>query len=119
MIHQLLNGLAKRREVTNQASLKKLLHRFPLAVIPSGTCNGIAASMYGCVDSFIATKKIIEGSAKPIDVAHIVFDGKELYDLHAVTWAVTADFDNIVENKLRWVVRLPRAFDLKELTDFN
>lgn len=104
MIHQLLNGLSKRKEVTDRESFKKLLTRIPLATIPTGTCNGIASSFYGCADAFIATRNIIEGDVKPLDVAHIVYDGKELYDAHVISWACTAAFDDIVENKLRWLV---------------
>jgi len=111
MLHECLNGLLSTASPASadspRRSARKQVAALPaLAVVPIGSGNGVADSLYGrkC-GPHAALKKIIEGSAKPIDVMAMRTEGSDAitYDLHFFSWAVFADHDYLTEQPLRFL----------------
>ncbi|GMI09545.1 hypothetical protein TrVE_jg10402 [Triparma verrucosa] len=100
MLHECLNGL-----LANVGADDKLP---PLAVVPVGSGNGVADSLYGrkC-GPHVALEKIISGKPSDVDVMAMTYPNKPelgvIYDLHFFCWAVFSDHDFLTENTLRWI----------------
>jgi sphingosine kinase len=105
MLHQVLNGILQRPEADTMENKMKVLQRTPLGLIPAGTSNGIATSLFGAPDPITATKMIINGRVQTVDLFEIkVGETRTFYDLHIISWAMTADYDELLEVKWRWMV---------------
>jgi sphingosine kinase len=115
MLHECLNGLisggeskasTKSPSKYNTRTVKRSLP--PLAVVPVGSGNGVADSLYGrrC-GPHAALEKIISGKPRDIDVMCMTYVGKPelgtIYDLHFFCWAVFSDHDHLTETTLRWM----------------
>jgi diacylglycerol kinase family enzyme len=75
--------------------------RIPIGLITGGTGNSFMHDM-GCLDPVKATKKIIEGNIKSIDIAKINANNEVLYSFNLIGWGVPTD-SNIIAEKLRWM----------------
>lgn len=90
-MHEVVNGLLSRED-----GLK-----IPIGLIPGGTgCS----FMYDqdCLDPVEAAKRIIAGSAKPIDAATVEAGGESLYAFNIVGWGMIDDINRLAE-KMRWL----------------
>ena len=104
MLHECINGLA--HGCGDQPQLGKLLATMPLAIVPAGSGNGVAASLYGrSCSAFTATQRIVDGSVAPLDTMAVrtAVAAAPLFDLHFCCWACFADHDYLTEKPLRWL----------------
>ena len=110
MLHECINGLA--HACADRSQLAKLLATVPLAIIPAGSGNGVAASLYGrSCSAFTATQRMIDGAPAPLDTmtvrtaaaAEPPSAAETLFDLHYCCWACFADHDYLTEKPLRWL----------------
>eukprot|EP01083_Nonionella_stella_P124920 377514_1 len=108
MLCQMFNGFAKRFPDLNgngaarihaEENFQAFLKKTPIGVIPCGTSNGMAASLTGSTP-VESVRSILEGTVKPVDLMRV---GDRHWDTHVFAWGATADFDVIVEGKLRWM----------------
>ncbi|GMH78896.1 hypothetical protein TrLO_g8627 [Triparma laevis f. longispina] len=110
MLHECLNGLLSNVSASSKGHNTRTAKRQlpPLAVVPVGSGNGVADSLYGrrC-GPHVALEKIIAGKPSDIDVMAMTYVGKPelglIYDLHFFCWAVFSDHDFLTENTLRWL----------------
>jgi len=108
IIHEIINGLASQAKHKDASGidyeyLKKLFKRFPIAIIPAGTSNGLA-STFGGTDPFVAMKRFIEGQIHQVDVCEaITTEDKHIWEVNAVYWGLAADHDYLVERPLRFL----------------
>ena len=103
VLHECLNGLlAAHREGGGVAPRTSL----PLAVVPAGSGNGVADSLYGRGATAVeAIAAVLGGSPQPVDVMALRYPGSETperltFDLHFLCWAVFGDHDYLTENAL-------------------
>jgi YegS/Rv2252/BmrU family lipid kinase len=90
-MHEAINGLLKRKD-------KK---RFPLGLITGGTGNSFMCDM-NCQDPIDATKRILSGNRKFIDVLECHSNGDVYYAFNLVGWGMPTDINNLAE-KMRWL----------------
>jgi len=90
-MHEVINGLLKRKD-------KK---RFPLGLITGGTGNSFMCDM-NCPDPIDATKRILSGNRKFIDVLECNSNGDVYYAFNLVGWGMPTDINNLAE-KMRWL----------------
>jgi len=90
MLHECLNGVMRARAA------------IPLAIVPAGSGNGVAETLYGrgC-DATTAMLAILSGRPRKVDVLAMDPIGASkgrtpTYDLHFFCWAVFADHDYLV-----------------------
>jgi len=82
--------------------VNKIFERFPISVIPGGTGNAVAASL-GSSDPFHVTKRFIEGTAHPVDLAEAITENnKHIWDVNAIYFGLAGDHDALIEGPLRW-----------------
>ncbi|KAI9350331.1 ATP-NAD kinase-like domain-containing protein [Obelidium mucronatum] len=97
MLHEVINGLYVRVGKDMDA-----LKSFALCIIPTGTCNGFAASLSSssptdCLKSFAACTKL-----HAVDLYSVKSLNKEkILDIHCVSTGCVADFDDYVERVFR------------------
>ena len=97
MLHECLNGLL--------ANVSAELP--PLAVVPVGSGNGVADSLYGrkC-GPHVALEKIISGKPSDVDVMAMTYPNKPelgvIYDLHFFCWAVFSDHRLLTPHRSAW-----------------
>lgn len=133
LIHEFLNGLAAQARKGNASSafaggsqeekefLSFLASFPPIGVLPGGTCNGVCSTLHS-PDPVKAMQAIIRGSARPVDLYHVVSpsmlaapvnDGKKgnkgavinAWDVHYFSWAVIAEANDIIERKVSYLLR--------------
>ena len=90
-MHEAINGLLKRKD-------KK---RFPLGLITGGTGNSFMCDM-NCQDPIDATKRILSGNRRFIDVLECNSNGDIYYAFNLVGWGMPTDINNLAE-KMRWL----------------
>ena len=90
-MHEAINGLLKRKD-------KK---RFPLGLITGGTGNSFMCDM-NCQDPIDATKRILSGNRRFIDVLECNSNGDVYYAFNLVGWGMPTDINNLAE-KMRWL----------------
>lgn len=105
LVHELLNGIASRSPSRFYETLPSLP---PIAVVPGGTCNGLATSLTAS-EPHAAICKILEGSRQLIDVYHAVSPNGTLdvWDVHGCAWAMLSEADEVL-GKIRWVPHILR-----------
>ena len=106
MLHECINGLA--RGCADEEALAALLPQVALAIVPAGSGNGVAASLYGRgSDALTVMGRIIDGKPAPLDTMAVRTAASPraapLYDVHFCCWACFADHDYLTERPLRWL----------------
>ena len=104
MVHEVMQGYACRAK-HDAKKLRELYDTIPLAILPGGSSNGLSTS-FGYVDVVAACDGLINGTQQPLDVNEIDFlnpqrEGLKLWDAHAFCFGLFADYDRLVETKLR------------------
>lgn len=97
LLHECLNGVMHAKP------------RMALAIVPAGSGNGVAETLYGRgSDAVVAMRAILSGARREVDVLAMqpvspAAGCLPIYDLHFFCWAVFADHDHLVEGPLRWI----------------
>ena len=118
MVHEVIKGVVEAAGEGGRMTT-------PLAIMPCGTSNGLAMSLYGTVDPCECADKILTQcqarsgslvSLRSVDATTDgdVFDPTEHYDVMGVSQAVVGDANYICEDKLRWMNNLPFGGAIKE-----
>ena len=116
MVHEVLNGLAKRGGSVasvppgSRGIVPDSMRCIPLCVLPGGTSNGMATSTSNR-DVFLACRSLLEGSPQPVQVVSVnpLGEGKgrlhqaAAWDAHVFSWAIVAQHDHLAERHLRWM----------------
>ncbi|PRP75653.1 hypothetical protein PROFUN_08019 [Planoprotostelium fungivorum] len=113
IIHSWINGLANRKtKGSPEEILKEVLHKVPVSFVPGGSSNGVCAS-FGIDEIYEAIKNFIEGTPKPLDVMEVkTYEWEEgelggprerVFDIHALSYGITTDFDVLTEGPLRFL----------------
>eukprot|EP01102_Stenamoeba_stenopodia_P022931 TRINITY_DN9741_c0_g1_i1.p1 TRINITY_DN9741_c0_g1~~TRINITY_DN9741_c0_g1_i1.p1 ORF type:complete len:426 (-),score=89.37 TRINITY_DN9741_c0_g1_i1:66-1343(-) len=127
LTHEIYNGLFARlrsgqtRKMTpdeEDEAFGKLLDSFPLALVTAGSSNGLAMSL-GIVDAFEATKRIIEGDKRKIDLLKVISrpkigvgldaasisstSEKLIWDCCVLSYAIVSEHDEWQEHRLRFL----------------
>jgi len=103
LVSEVTNGLASRIQSSDSSKVFELLHKFPIAIIPAGSSNGMSSS-FGAKDIFTAVKNTIEGAVRSVDINEITLkDNTKIWDCMHVSWGSVGDHDTLQENKFRWM----------------
>lgn len=90
-MHEAINGMYARQD--NK--------RIPIGVIPAGTGNSLMHD-FNCLDTTVATKWIVKGYTKKIDLAQIKMEHKVVYAFNIVGWGMITDI-NLRADGVRWM----------------
>ena len=90
-MHEAINGLLKRKD----------RKRFPLGLITGGTGNSFMCDM-DCQDPVEATKRILAGNSRKIDILECNSSGEVYYAFNLIGWGMPTDINNLAE-KMRWL----------------
>ncbi|MFC1565986.1 diacylglycerol/lipid kinase family protein [Candidatus Neomarinimicrobiota bacterium] len=90
-IHESINGMYTREDGK----------RIPIGLIPAGTGNSLMHD-FNCLDPSVATKWIIKGYSKKIDLAEITMDHKIVYAFNIIGWGMITDI-NLRADGVRWM----------------
>ncbi|XP_060081330.1 ceramide kinase-like [Ylistrum balloti] len=88
----------------------------PLAIMPTGTGNGVSEGLYGCQDVLTATLHVIRGKVRPSRILGTYADDKLVGYSGCVTGlGLGAEMMYIADKKLRWMkaaryIALPLVF---------
>ncbi|KAK7014844.1 DAGKc domain-containing protein [Favolaschia claudopus] len=98
VIHETFNGFAHHEQPVNAFNI-------PLAVIPTGTGNGLSLNILGMADGFdvcAAALNVVKGLAMKVDVFSFVQNGKRTISFMSQALGLAADLD-IGTDHLRWM----------------
>lgn len=90
-MHEAINGMYARQD--NK--------RIPIGLIPAGTGNSLMHD-FDCLDPTIATKWIVKGYTKKIDLAEISMEHKIVYAFNIIGWGMITDI-NLRAEGVRWM----------------
>ncbi len=90
-MHEVINGMLSRKDG------KKI----PIGLITAGTGNSFMRDM-DCLDPLEATRRIVSGKKRKIDVAKVDAAGEIIYGFNIVGWGLPTEI-NIMAEKLRWM----------------
>lgn len=127
LTHEIFNGLFARLRSLHGSKMApeeedeafgKLLESLPLALVTAGSSNGLAMSL-GTVDAFDATKRIIEGDKRKIDLLKVISrpkiaagvdpasisstSEKLVWDCCSLSYAIVSEHDEWQEHRLRFL----------------
>lgn len=79
LFNEVLNALVSRSlpagllpsSVEFHSELKKSLHLLPLALLPGGTSNGLATSLFGHIDAVDMLRRIMNSPPRSVDVMSV------------------------------------------------
>eukprot|EP00658_Telonema_sp_P-2_P072218 TRINITY_DN61391_c0_g1_i1.p1 TRINITY_DN61391_c0_g1~~TRINITY_DN61391_c0_g1_i1.p1 ORF type:complete len:444 (-),score=82.83 TRINITY_DN61391_c0_g1_i1:337-1668(-) len=105
LLHEALQGLAMGCN-HDAATLRALLRRISLAIVPAGSGNGVAASL-GAFDPVDGVLNIVQGNPTQVDLFSIHSldnpSAPPLWDMHFFCWAAFSDHDWLIEGPFRWM----------------
>ena len=90
-MHEAINGMYSRKD-------KK---RIPIGLIPAGTGNSLMHDL-NCLDTAVATKWIVNGYTKKIDLAEITMEHKVVYGFNIIGWGMITDINTRAAG-VRWM----------------
>ncbi len=90
-MHEAINGMYTRQD--NK--------RIPIGLIPAGTGNSLMHD-FNCLDPTDATKWIVKGYTKKIDLAEISMEHKIVYAFNIIGWGMITDI-NLRAEGVRWM----------------
>ena len=116
MVHEAIQGIM-------EASGKAGRMDTAVAIMPCGSSNGLAMSLYGSVDPFECAAKILgpDCQARSSSIVSLQTLGsgsgsaQPSFDIMGVSQAVVGDANYICEGKLRWMNNLPAGAAIKDL----
>ena len=96
-----IGGDGTMSEVINGVMNRKDLNRFPLGLITGGTGNSFMHDN-NCLDPIEATKRIIDGKRRKIDIFSCKTPDKLFYGFNILGWGIPTDA-NLLADKMRWI----------------
>jgi len=96
-----IGGDGTMSEVINGVMNRKDLNRFPLGLITGGTGNSFMHDI-NCLDPIEATKRIIDGKRRKIDIFSCKTHDKLFYGFNILGWGIPTDA-NLLADKMRWI----------------
>lgn len=90
-MHEAINGMYTRKDNKH----------IPIGLIPAGTGNSLMHD-FNCLDTTVATKWIVKGYTKKIDLAQIKMEHKVVYAFNIVGWGMITDI-NLRADGVRWM----------------
>tara|TARA_Y100000766_G_scaffold106773_1_gene91331 strand:+ start:41 stop:928 length:888 start_codon:yes stop_codon:yes gene_type:complete len=96
-----IGGDGTMSEVINGVMNRKDLNRFPLGLITGGTGNSFMHDI-NCLDPIEATKRIIDGKRRKIDIFSCKTPDKLFYGFNILGWGIPTDA-NLLADKMRWI----------------
>ena len=96
-----IGGDGTMSEVINGVMNRKDLDRFPLGLITGGTGNSFMHDI-NCLDPIEATKRIIDGKRRKIDIFSCKTPDKLFYGFNILGWGIPTDA-NLLADKMRWI----------------
>ena len=96
-----IGGDGTMSEVINGVMDRKDLDRFPLGLITGGTGNSFMHDI-NCLDPIEATKRIIDGKRRKIDIFSCKTPDKLFYGFNILGWGIPTDA-NLLADKMRWI----------------
>jgi len=95
LLWEVVNGLMQRDDWKSAVKV-------PIAIIPAGTGNALAASLGTFRDPLSAALNVIKGFTHPLDLWKIKQGDKTSWAFLEVAWGILADVD-IESEKFRWM----------------
>ena len=96
-----IGGDGTMSEVINGVMNRKDLNRFTLGLITGGTGNSFMHDI-NCLDPIEATKRIIDGKRRKIDIFSCKTPDKLFYGFNILGWGIPTDA-NLLADKMRWI----------------
>ena len=96
-----IGGDGTMSELINGVMNRKDLNRFPLGLITGGTGNSFMHDI-NCLDPIEATKRIIDGKRRKIDIFSCKTPDKLFYGFNILGWGIPTDA-NLLADKMRWI----------------
>ena len=96
-----IGGDGTMSEVINGVMSRKDINRFPLGLITGGTGNSFMHDI-NCLDPIEATKRIIDGKRRKIDIFSCKTPDKLFYGFNILGWGIPTDA-NLLADKMRWI----------------
>tara|TARA_B100000965_G_scaffold404015_1_gene433611 strand:- start:852 stop:1739 length:888 start_codon:yes stop_codon:yes gene_type:complete len=96
-----IGGDGTMSEVINGVMNRKDLNRLPLGLITGGTGNSFMHDI-NCLDPIEATKRIIDGKRRKIDIFSCKTPDKLFYGFNILGWGIPTDA-NLLADKMRWI----------------
>ncbi|MFO0875982.1 MAG: diacylglycerol kinase family protein [Gemmataceae bacterium] len=93
-VHEVINGLLRRDHPVS----------LPLGLIPAGTGNTLHEHV-GCSDLESATRCILRGATRGLDIAQVTFAEERVFCANIVGWGAVTDI-NLLAERLRWLGRV-------------
>ncbi len=90
-LHEVINGMLKREDG----------EKIPIGLITGGTGNSFMHDI-DCLDPMVATKRILTGRKRSIDIAAVDANGEAIYGCNIVGWGMVTDV-NFIAERLRWL----------------
>ena len=118
MLHEAIEGVMQAGTAADGSGDNRM--HTPVAIMPCGSSNGLAKSLYGTVDPFECAKQILtrcqarRSSLVSLRSLSGGDGGREHFDVMGVSQAVVGDANYICEGKLRWMNNLPLGVAIKE-----
>ena len=96
-----IGGDGTMYEVINGLMTRKDGQKFPIGLITGGTGNSFMYDL-DCLDPMDATKRIVNGERRSIDIFSCKANGEQYYGFNILGWGIPTDA-NILADKLRWM----------------
>jgi YegS/Rv2252/BmrU family lipid kinase len=90
-MHEVINGLFSRSDNTI----------LPIGLIPAGTGNSLMHD-FKCLDPSEATRNIVKGYTRKLDIAKVKMEHKTVYAFNIVGWGLVTDI-NLRAEGVRWM----------------
>lgn len=96
-----IGGDGTMHEVVNGMLTRKDRMKIPIGLITGGTGNSFMRDIK-CLDPEQATRRIVTGQRRKVDIARVDADGEIIYGFNIVGWGLPTNI-NILAEKLRWL----------------
>jgi sphingosine kinase len=107
MVHEVVTGIVEAGA------------RTAVGVMPCGSSNGLAQSLYGTVDAVGVAERLLAGAAAQssnlVELHTLDAPHQRFYDIMGVQQAVVATANYLCEDKLRWMNWFPFGKEVKDL----
>ena len=96
-----IGGDGTLNEVVNGMMTRNDRRKFPIGIITGGTGNSFMHDV-NCLDPIVASRRIIEGKSRKIDIFSCDANGQIFYGFNIMGWGIPTEA-NVLADKLRWM----------------
>lgn len=96
-----IGGDGTLNEVVNGMMTRNDSRKFPIGLITGGTGNSFMHDV-NCLDPIVASRRIIEGKSRKIDIFSCDANGQIFYGFNIMGWGIPTEA-NVLADKLRWM----------------